>query len=176
MPLSQVAQVEEAAKRIAQRCPEMRFEESVLCRTAVILGRDLIARLDGLLEPAGIAELEYRLLLILFSRGPASPGELCAALAQSPANLTRIGDLLADRGLVTRAPSAEDRRRQIVSLTPAGERLVTQLLPQLTRSMTLLFDDFSAADRAQFMDYLKRLLGALDALSATGTGTEKAAQ
>jgi hypothetical protein len=32
--------------------------------------------------------------------------------------------------------------------------------------MTRLFRDFSDQDRIQFMDYLKRLVGAVDALAA----------
>lgn len=169
MPYSQVAQIEEAVQRISRRCPEMRVEESIVCRIAVILGRDLTSRLDELLAPAGLAELEYRLLLLLFAHGgSASPGELCAALAQSPANLTRVSDLLVARGLLTRMPSAEDRRRLIMTITADGERQVKALLPQLTRSMTLLFGDFSDGERAQFLEYLKRLLRALDTLPTAG--------
>jgi len=166
MPLSQVAQVEEAALRISLRLPEMRVQESILCRVAVILGRDLTSRHDQLLAPAGLAELEFRLLLNLFARGgKAYPGELCSALAQSPANLTRISDLMVERGLITRTPDPEDRRRLALSLTPEGERLAEELTPKLTHYMSQLFRDFTDADREQFMDYLKRLVGALDALA-----------
>jgi MarR family transcriptional regulator, negative regulator of the multidrug operon emrRAB len=171
MSLSQVSQVEEAAHRIARRLPDMRVEETILCRVAVILGRDLTSRLDQLLAPAGLAELEFRLLLNLFARGgTAFPGELCPALAQSPANLTRISDLMEERGLITRTPDPEDRRKLAISITPAGEALAKQLAPQLTRYMTRLYSDFSDNDRARFMEYLKRLVGALDALAVEDAG------
>jgi MarR family transcriptional repressor of emrRAB len=167
MPLSQIAHVEEAARRVSQRLPETRVQESILCRAAVILGRDLTSTLDQLLAPAGLAELEFRLLLNLFARGgSAFPGELCPALAQSPANLTRISDLLVERGLITRAPDPDDRRKLAMSITPAGEQLAKDLTPQLTSHMTRLYRDFSDQDRTQFMEYIKRLVGALDALSA----------
>ncbi len=163
MPYSQVAQIREAAQRIASRCPQMRVEESILCRIAMLLGRDLVSRLNELIAPAGLAELEYRLLLILFSHGgSASPGELCGLLTQSPANLTRISNLLTARGLVTRAPHPEDRRRLVVSITPAGEKLVRDLMPCLTAGLGALFDDFTAEDRQRFLDYLLRLMRALD--------------
>ena len=166
MSLSQIAQVEEAARRISERLPEMRVQESILCRAAVILGRDLTSHLDQLLAPAGLAELEFRLLLTLFSRGgTAFPGELCPALAQSPANLTRISDLLLERGLITRTPDPEDRRKLALSITREGEQLAKSLTPQLTRYMTLLYRDFTDEDRGRFMEYLKRLVGALDSLS-----------
>jgi MarR family transcriptional repressor of emrRAB len=166
MPLSQIQQVEESAQGIARRVPDMLVQESVLCRVAVILGRDLTAKLDLLLKPAGLAELEYRMLLTLFSRGGcASPGELCASLAQSPANLTRVSDLLVERELITRALDATDRRKMILTVTPAGEQLVQELIPRLTRSMSILFQDFSADDKIRFLNDLKRLMRSLDSLT-----------
>jgi len=163
MPYFQVAQVQQAAQQIAGRCPEMRVEESVLCRILVILGRDLVSRLDALIAPEQLAELEYRLLLMLFARGgTASPGGLCVLLTQSPANVTRIANRLAERDLITRTPHAEDRRRMVLSLTAPGERLVRRLLPRLTSGLVRLFDGFDSDDRARFLDYLLRLLRALD--------------
>jgi MarR family transcriptional regulator, negative regulator of the multidrug operon emrRAB len=165
MPYSQVARVRQAAQQIAERCPQMRVEESVLCRIIVILGRDLVARLDRQIAPEGLSELEYRLLLLLFAQGgSASPGELCGQLTQSPANVTRIGDLLAARDLIRRSPHPVDRRRQVISITPSGEQLVQQLMPRLTRAMTRLFDDFAPEERERFLDYLLRLMQALDAV------------
>lgn len=171
MPYFQVAQVQQAARQIAGRCPEMRVEESVLCRLLVILGRDLVSRLDALIAPEQLAELEYRLLLMLFARGgTASPGELGVLLTQSPANVTRIANRLVARELITRSTHAEDRRRLVLSLTPSGEQLVRGLLPRLTTAMVGLFGEFDAAERARFLDYLLRLLRALDEVPDSRAG------
>jgi MarR family transcriptional repressor of emrRAB len=130
-----------------------------------ILGRDLTARLDEALQPAGLAELEFRTLLTIFSRdGSASPGDLSTSLAQSPANLTRITDVLVARGLITRAVSDQDRRRTLLAITPAGERLLRDLLPRMAAYTTDLFSGFSAEDKARLLADLKGLLGALDQL------------
>lgn len=53
-----------------------------------------------------------------------------------------------------------------MSITPAGEQLTKDLTPQLTSYMTRLYRDFTDQDRIQFMGYLKRLVGALDTVSA----------
>lgn len=165
MPYAQVARVRQAAQQIAERCPQMRVDESVLCRILVIVSRDLVGRLDRLIAPEGLSDLEYRLLLMLFAQGgSASPGELCRQLTQSPANLTRIGDLLAARDLIRRSQHPVDRRRQIISITPTGEQLVHRLMPRLTSAMTRLFDDFAPEERERFLDYLLRLMVALDAV------------
>jgi len=165
MPLSQVLHVEDSIQRINRRVPEMRAMESLICRVITILGRDFTTRLDEALQPAGLAELEFRTLLTIFSRdGSASPSDLSASLAQSPANLTRITDVLVNRGLITRSISDQDRRRTLLGITPAGETLLRELLPQMTAYTAALFRGFTADDKARLLGDLKHLLGALDAL------------
>jgi MarR family transcriptional regulator, negative regulator of the multidrug operon emrRAB len=174
MPLSQVLTVEDAIHRISRRVPEMRVMDSLICRVITILGRDITARLDQALRPAGLAELEFRTLLTIFSlEGAATPGDLSASLAQSPANLTRITDVLVARGFITRAVSDQDRRRTLLNITPEGEKLLRELLPEMASYTTALFQGFSAEDKSRLLSDLKRVLGALDALQvrprATGT-------
>jgi MarR family transcriptional regulator, negative regulator of the multidrug operon emrRAB len=165
MPLSQVLYVEDAIQRISRRVPEMRVMESLLCRVITILGRDFTMRLDEALQQSGLAELEFRTLLTIFSRdGTATPSDLSASLAQSPANLTRITDVLVERGLIIRSESDQDRRRTLLGITPAGEKLLRELLPQMATYTTSLFRGFSAEDKTRLLGDLKRLLGALDAL------------
>ena len=176
MPQSQVLHVEDAIQRIARRVPEMRPQDSLICRVITILGRDITARLDEALQPAGLAELEFRTLLTIFARdGSASPGDLSASLAQSPANLTRISDVLVGRGLVVREISEQDRRRTLLKITPSGEKLLRELLPQMASYTTALFDGFSSDDKSRLLGDLKRLLGALDALEVARLPVSKAA-
>ncbi len=165
MPLSQVLHVEDSIHRISRRMPELRAMESLICRVITILGRDITARLDEALQGAGLAELEFRTLLTIFSRdGTATPSDLSASLAQSPANLTRITDVLVDRGLITRTVSDQDRRRTLLGITPTGERLLRELLPEMAGYVTALFRGFSNDDKARLLGDLKRLIGALDSL------------
>ncbi len=89
------------------------------------------------------------------------------------ANLTRFRDLMVDRGLITRTADPDERRKLAISRTPAGEQLAKQLAPQLTSYMTRLYRDFSDADRVQFMEYLKRLVGALDTISAEDAAAQE---
>jgi MarR family transcriptional regulator, negative regulator of the multidrug operon emrRAB len=167
MPLSQVLQVEKNLKGLSRHEPAMPLVESMVLRTAIILGRDLNACLDRLLKPAGLAEGEFRLLMALFSSGNrAFAGELCKALGQSPANLTRVCDALVKRKLVSRSLDAADRRRIRLSLLPAGEKLLRSLLPQISGNVAAIFDGFKVAERKRLLADLKRLLAGIDALNA----------
>ncbi|MEP7311396.1 MAG: MarR family transcriptional regulator [Pseudomonadota bacterium] len=165
MLLEQVRQVEAGIERVAERNPGFLVTEAMILRVAVILGRTLTSRLDQWLKPTGLAEMEFRALMSLYSQGDgrAHPSELCSTLAQSPANLTRVSDALAERGLITRELSDQDRRRMVIHITPAGEQLVCQLLPDMAAYMRGLFSDFTTEDKTNLLADLKRVLGALDA-------------
>ena len=178
MPLSQLAHVEANLQGTARRVPELPLTEIMICRVALILARDLTGGLEQMLRPAGLTEPEFRVLMALFARdGAASPTELCGALAQSPANLTRIGDSLVKRGLVSRSNDATDRRRMHLVLRPAGEQLVHALLPQMCSGVHAVFAGFAPAEKAQLLAGLKKLLEGIDAINAQGvavpaTGTD----
>jgi len=58
----------------------------------------------------------------------AHPGDLCSALGQSPANMTRVSDALVERKLITRILSGQDRRRMVMRITAKGEALVHECL------------------------------------------------
>jgi MarR family transcriptional repressor of emrRAB len=165
MSVAQVEHVEQALRRISRQVPEIHELESLLCRLFTILGRDISTRLDQALAPAGLADLEFRTLLTIFSRdGAATPGDLANSLAQSPANLTRIGDALVARGLVVCAASEEDRRRILLRITPAGEELLRKLLPEVSGYTGALFRGFSTEDKLRLLRDVKRLVAGLDRL------------
>jgi MarR family transcriptional regulator, negative regulator of the multidrug operon emrRAB len=167
MPLAQILQVEKNLKGLGRQTPAMPLVESMILRTAIILGRDLNARLDRLLKPAGLVESEYRVLMALFSYGgSAFAGELCKALAYSPANLTRVCNALVKRRLLARSLDAADRRKIRLSLEAAGEKLLRSLLPQISRNVAAAFDGFKVGERKHLLADLKRLLAGIDALNA----------
>lgn len=165
MPLAQLERVESNLRKLGKRMPQMPVHESLILRAAIILGRDTNALLDRLLKPVGLTEGEFRLLMSLLAHeGSAFAGDLCAALAQSPANLTRIADGLVERGYISRDPDLSDRRRMRLALQPAGERLLHEMLPDVCREVTALFAGFTGADKKQMLQLFKRLLAGIDAL------------
>jgi len=156
---------------IARRVPQLPLTELMICRVAVILGRDLNAGLDRVLRPEGLAEPEYRVLVALYAQGgSACPRDLCAALAQSPANLTRICDTLVRRGLVTRSLDVKDRRRMQLTLRASGQRLLDKLIPAMSARVNEAFDGISAKEKKILLASLTRLLQGVDTLGSCGAG------
>jgi MarR family transcriptional regulator, organic hydroperoxide resistance regulator len=76
-----------------------------------------------LLEPLGITYPQYLALMALWERAPRSVGELGQALGLDSGTLTPLLKRLQAGGLVTRTRDAQDERRVLIALTPAGAAL-----------------------------------------------------
>jgi MarR family transcriptional repressor of emrRAB len=171
VPASQLPHVAANLRGIAHRVPGLPLTELMICRVAVILGRDLNSGLDRVLRPEGLAEPEYRVLVALYAQGgSACPSDLCGALAQSPANLTRICDTLVRRGLVSRNLDAQDRRRMQLTLRASGQRLLDKLIPAMSARVQEAFEGISAAEKKRLLASLTRLLQGVDTLGNLEAG------
>jgi DNA-binding MarR family transcriptional regulator len=70
---------------------------------------------------------QYRVLVVLASRGPQRISDLADRLAVNSSSATRICDRLESSGLAEREPSPLDRRVVCVGLTSSGRDLVDQV-------------------------------------------------
>lgn len=173
MPLAQLSRVEANIRNLAVQVPELPANEALLLRLVIILGRDINTLLERAIKPAALSEAEFRMMMALYSHqgspdgGEVCAGDVCAALAQSPANLTRISDSLVQRGYVTRKPDTADRRRMLLALEPKGKQVLGALLPRLSADISAAFSGLSPADRKQLLTGLKSLMAGIDKLAQT---------
>lgn len=70
---------------------------------------------------------QYRLLVVLHSRGPLKHAVLADHLAVNPSTASRMVDRLVTAGTVRRRTSPVSRREIVIELTPEGDRLVRQV-------------------------------------------------
>ena len=166
MLTEQIAAIGAAATRLQQRDLALPVEDVLLFRTLSLVGRSLNQFAEAAMRPYGLAENELRALVQLYSlpEGTGHPGTLCIATSQSPATVTRTTDALVERGLISRVPSEQDRRRMILKVTPAGEALVRRILPSFYAQVRPLFSGWSIEARAQLLKQLNELAVALDRL------------
>jgi DNA-binding MarR family transcriptional regulator len=114
---------------------------------------------DRQLREAGdLSYVQFQILARLGSSPSGSRGmtELADGVVYSRSGLTYQAGLLRKAGLVTRAPSRDDERSTIVTITAAGRKRLKQVFPghiEIVRN--LLLDPLSRAD----VETLSRLLG-----------------
>ncbi|WP_284322958.1 MarR family winged helix-turn-helix transcriptional regulator [Dyella acidisoli] len=140
-----------------------------MCRMLVLISESLQAELEHKLRPHKLNDSEFRTLITLFSRpdGTSTPGEVCLFTSLGTTNMTRIANALVKRGLITRGPSAEDRRRVVMQITPAGKRFVQKMLPTMFPRLKCIFEGFSKADRSSLNRLLRKLAHNLSQLEHT---------
>ncbi|HWC83570.1 MAG TPA: MarR family transcriptional regulator [Pseudonocardiaceae bacterium] len=76
---------------------------------------------DEALAPCGIDGRELGVLFVLAGREPASQLQVAQRLGIDRTTMVALLDTLENKGLVSRHPHADDRRRNVVELTGAGQ-------------------------------------------------------
>ncbi|WP_426689706.1 MarR family winged helix-turn-helix transcriptional regulator [Rhodanobacter ginsengiterrae] len=161
-----IAMMDEGIGRVSGIIPQMPATEARLCRLMLMLGRDIEEELESELKPNKLNHSEFLTLMILYSRpdGISTPGELCEYTNQGATNMTRIGNALVKRGLISRGAGESDRRQVVIRITPAGRRMVQKMLPPMFPRLANLFAGFSATDKRQLDRLLRKLAGNIDQL------------
>ena len=106
----------------------------------------------------GVRGYHYRLLAALQEFGPASQAALGRRTSIDRSDVVAALNELADRGLVQRSADPDDRRRNVITITPAGRRQLRKLDQVLAGVQEKLLAPLSAADRARLIRLLNRLL------------------
>ena len=128
--------------------------------------------LNEAMRPYGLSAGGREALAIIEGAGGSlSPSVIAKRLFVTTASTASLLDTLERRGLVTRHPASDDRRKVIVSLTDAGQQVVDAFLPQLVAVQTAALTRLSEADRA----HLRKCLDIIRETAATLDGESVAA-
>lgn len=90
---------------------------------AKALSRELERVSNEAMRPLGLTAAQADALVVIGQAGPISLKDLGELLIAEAGHPSRLVDRLVEAGYVERRASSEDRRRIVISLTPAGRRL-----------------------------------------------------
>ena len=160
------AEVEEGICRLARRLPELPKQEVILSRLYLHIAKALREVANQVLKPFDLNYVSFSTLMMAFGspNNAVNPSKLCDVTGESRTNMTRIMDDLVARGFIKRRPSAEDRRRVVLTLTPKGEGLVKKILPRLWEKQTRIYGHFGANEKKLLEELLKRQLAAIESI------------
>ena len=100
-----------------------------LCLHVQRAARALARRFDEALRPVKLTNGQFSLLISLSRPSPPSIGSVADLLAMDRTTLTAALKPLVRRGLVKIAPGKKDKRSRLLSLTPAGRKLLARAVP-----------------------------------------------
>ena len=107
-----------------------RLPEELVASTTFLLKRLGFAAKERSLEAyeeAGLHPYHFAVLVAVGGGTHETQGAIAEALGYDKGQLVGLLDELEERGLVERRRDAQDRRRQVVSLTPVGKQTLRRL-------------------------------------------------
>ena len=131
------------------------------------LARELEARLEPVYKAHGLEPGWHDVLATLRRNGPPyqlRPTDFSGQLMLTSSGTTKRLDRLEQAGLITRAPDPEDRRGTLITLTPAGHRLIDAVTEAHLDNERDLLRALSADEQRRLADLLRKLQLGLPAL------------
>ena len=133
-----------------------------LCRLVLKLPRYMGEDLE---RATGITETEISVIAKLYDAPDRqmSMSQLVERTSLSPSRISRVIDLMERRGLVTKEPDLNDRRKLYATLTVTGRRTYERAEPELLLSIRrTLLDHMSSEEVDALGEILCQILESID--------------
>jgi DNA-binding MarR family transcriptional regulator len=124
---------------------------------------------NGRFRATGLNQSQVTALIHLDRVEELSQTDLAARLGMKKAALGTLIDGLEGKGLVERERGREDRRLQLVSITDAGRRVVSEVDDMAEILGTALRQGITREERTQLVSILQRLRHNLRSMEKGGT-------
>lgn len=113
-------------------------------------------------SPVEVTLPQWRVLVLVATRGEQTVGQLAGELGVNSSNATRVCDRVEQLGLVQRRRSNADRRVVLIALTDAGDRVVSEVLAHRRDEIREVLLRVPELDRARAAHALRAFAAASD--------------
>jgi DNA-binding MarR family transcriptional regulator len=121
------------------------------------MGFRLKERTIAAYEGTGLSPYDHGVLALLDEEPVETQAMIADALGYDRSHLVGVLDDLEERGLIERRRDPSDRRRHVVTLTPAGKDAVERLRIVSREVDDEFFEPLSADERTQLFTLLARI-------------------
>jgi DNA-binding MarR family transcriptional regulator len=124
------------------------------------LARELEQRLEVVYREHGLEPGWHDVLATLRRHGPPyrlRPTDFTGALMLTSSGTTKRLDRLEQAGLISRGPDPDDRRGTLITLTPAGHRLIDAVTEAHLDNERRLLDALTDDEQRRLADLLRKL-------------------
>ncbi|HEX40858.1 MAG TPA: MarR family transcriptional regulator [Phycisphaerales bacterium] len=137
--------------------------------TASVLRR----RAGEFFRPFGLTDVQFNVMMLLAyqsgDEGGLSQAEIGEMMLVNPANITTLVDRMERAGLVTRRTAANDRRRNIIALTPRGRTLLGEVEPLYAQEVERIMAALKASEQQCLVAMLEKVRGNISEYEPAGT-------
>jgi DNA-binding MarR family transcriptional regulator len=124
------------------------------------LARELEQRLEPVYAAHGLEPGWHDVLATLRRTGPdyqMRPSEFANHLMLTSSGTTKRLDRLEQAGLIERSPDPDDRRGTVITLTPAGHKLIDSVTEAHLENERRILSALSEAEQRRLADLLRKL-------------------
>lgn len=124
--------------------------------TLKVIKQDLTRRFRE--KGIDITPEQFAMLSTLVEKGELAQKELASHTFKDAPTVSRIIDLLVKKGWINRVADADDRRKYILSLTPAGSSIFEQASPIVHDAREVGWNGLSDEDYNKLTSILERVV------------------
>jgi DNA-binding MarR family transcriptional regulator len=111
---------------------------------------------------------EFRLLMLIGRLGTTASHEIAEITGVTTMSVSRAVAALHSHGRISVTPDPANRRRKMLRLTPAGERLYRQMQPSTDKVARYLFESLEPGEMLEFDRLVRTLIDSLEARDEAG--------
>lgn len=102
---------------------------------------------------------QFGVLTLIGANQGLNQSTLAQAIGIERSTMVAVLTTLQNRGLVERTPAPDDKRANVLSLTPVGRGLLDKVSPLVRNHEKRVFDALTAKERQTLMALLKKVSG-----------------
>ena len=149
-------------RRRALLCPQLimssaRFVDGYLGDLLGQANHALYKEFDGHVRAAGLTSIEWRVLATLHDGDPLTISQLAHEVLSKQPTVTKLVQRMGEQGWLALQDDPADQRRTLVSVTPAGRRLVRPLIEKARDHEAKLLRTLGASEKAALRKLLEKL-------------------
>lgn len=150
--------------KVAERYPDMDIPALETWLTLMSVSDDCMDDLDQFLAGHNLSQRKFFVLILLMRNpGGLKVSQLAEGTSVSCPTMTGVVDGLLNAGLVTRETDEQDRRVFVVGITPAGQELLDQVMPEHYRRINRIMVCLDSEERTQLKIILTKVRAGLEA-------------
>ena len=116
---------------------------------------DIDRKVSAIVDKYSLTLGQFAVLEALLHKGNLSVGEVQKKILSSTGTIAVIVSNLVKLGYITKTADVKDKRRFILSLTPAGESLIKEVFPQVRDVLKSCVSTWEKDERATLLQLLK---------------------
>ena len=105
-----------------------------------------------------VTPVQFALLFAAAKESGLDQRTLAGRIGLDTSTIGAVVDRLEARGLIERKVSPDDKRVRLLSVTPAGRKLLHGVMPAMLRAQDRMLEPLPKADRPKFMAMIKRIV------------------